>query len=256
MGTLILGYDLETGASFDTPKDQNFITEIGAVLWDVDAGMPVKIYNTLINNPNKTISDDCIQYTGITDHQCDKFGVPLGVAIKEFECMMDLADYSMAHNGRNFDEEVLKGVYHREEAFPSFTPKPLIDTMTDLPFPANCKSRNLTYLAGFHLILNSFPHRAVTDVLTMLAVFNKYDWMEVEEIVNSPIVTYVAQFNYPNERRLGAGFKKAMVEFNEIKDGVKNLGFKWNPDTKTWTLQTREALIKGVEFPCPVKILN
>ena len=45
----LLGVDLETGGSFDADiiKD-NFITEIGAVLWDTELGQPVKMLNELV----------------------------------------------------------------------------------------------------------------------------------------------------------------------------------------------------------------
>ena len=257
MGKLVIGYDLETGASFDVDPSENWITELGAVLWDIDAKMPVKIMNTLVWTEGKEVSEEAQQYTGITTEQCNKWGVPLSVALDEFALMAQKADYVMAHNGRNFDEPVLDAQYKVVNITDLVKPElPLIDTMTDIPYPSNCMNRNLTYLAGFHLVLNSFPHRAVSDVLTMLTVFSKYDWDLVEEIVSSPIRKYSAKFDYPNERRLGSRFPQAMEDFNKIKNAVKGLGFKWHPDTKRWVLETREALTKDMVFPCPVNIIE
>ena len=51
----ILGIDIETGAKFDTPKEENFITEIGAVLWDTDLGCPGKLDRKL-EQENKVLS--------------------------------------------------------------------------------------------------------------------------------------------------------------------------------------------------------
>ena len=256
MNKLVLAYDLETGGSFDLPPEENFITEVGAVLWDIDAKMPVKIYNTLVGIGGREVSEEAEQYTGITTAQCRRWGVEPLVAFSELRDMLLEADYVMAHNGRNFDNIVIMACAHREGAVTSLdfdiNKKPLIDTMTDIPYPPNAAARNLTYLAGFHLILNSFPHRAVSDVLTMCTIFSKYDWNVVEEIVNSPTIKLAAKFDYPNERRLGARFPEAMKEFNRVKDAVKNLGFKWKPESKQWILESRKVLTKDMVFPCPV----
>jgi DNA polymerase-3 subunit epsilon len=254
MGKLILGYDLETGASFDVDPSENWITELGAVLWDTETNTPVQMINTLIQTEGREISPEAEQYTGITTEQCNKWGAPLGPVLERFNSLLKNADYVVAHNGRNFDQVVMKTQYQVTGTMSElFDTTPLIDTMTDIPYPANCKNRNLTYLAGFHLILNSFPHRAVTDVLTMLSVLSKYDWNEVETIANSPSVKYIAEFSYPTERKWGREFPQKMEEFNKIKNSVKDLGFKWNPQSKQWVLETKEYLAKDLEFPCPVK---
>ena len=201
----------------------------------------------------KEIAPEAEEYTGINTEMCNEYGVDLKEAITNFSQMAEKADYIVAHNGRNFDVPILANVFRQLEIK---TPgKTLIDTMTDLPLPNNCKSRNLTYLNGFHLFANPFPHRAVTDVLSMLTVLSKYPWDQVREIAESPIAKYVAKFSYPNERRLGSkdAFAAAMVEFNRIKNECKNLGFRWHPETKTWVLETKEILTKDMEFPCPVQ---
>ena len=245
----VLGFDLETGAAFDVPKEENWITEIGCVLWDTDTNLPLEMYNTLVQPEGKEISAEAVQYTGITTEMCEKHGEKECLALDHFRHMATKADYIVAHNGREFDIPILAA---RFKAWDLPTPgKPLIDTMTDLPLPDNCKSRNLTYLNGFHLFANPFPHRAITDVLSMLTVMSKYPWEEVRAIADSPVVQYIAQFSYPKERK-GGNFKEAMAEFNKIKDAVKGLGFRWHPDTKTWVLKTKEIIAKDMEFPCEV----
>lgn len=257
MGKLLLGYDLETGASFDVDPSENWITEIGAVLWDTETNTPVQMMNTLVQTDGREVSPEAIQYTGITTEQCNKWGSTLSTALNEFNWMLENADYVVAHNGRNFDQVVMQTQFDVTGVDSQrFKMTPLIDTMTDIPYPANCKNRNLTYLAGFHLILNSFPHRAVTDVLTMMTILSRYDWNEVETIANSPDVKFVAQFDYPTERRYGRDFPAKMAEFNKIKAAVKDLGFKWHPESKKWVLETREYLAKDMEFPCPVTKVN
>lgn len=253
---LLLGFDLETGASFDVPKEENWITEIGAVLWDSKTNTPVEMMNTLIYPEGKEIAEEAVEYTGITTEQCVKHGVSAEQALGRFNDMAKKADYLVAHNGAAFDIPILAN-YYKQLGWD--TPgKPLIDTMTDIPYPNNCKSRNLTYLNGFHLVLNSFPHRAVTDVLAMMTILSKYDLERVTEIVHSPKMKVVAKFAYPKERSLppGISFAEAMERFNKIKGEVKNLGFKWQPESKQWVLETREIIYKDMEFPCPVTLVN
>ena len=257
MGKLLLGYDLETGAPVDVDPAENWITELGAVLWDTETNTPVQIFNTLIQTDGKEVSEEAQTYTGITTEQCNKWGIPLAQAIAKFNQLIKSADYIVAHNGRNFDQVVMAAQFMCSKQDPTaFNSIKLIDTMTDVPYPSNCKMRNLSYLAAFHLILNSFPHRAVTDVLTMMTILSKYDWNEVETIANSPEVKFVAKFDYPTERRWGKDFPQKMAEFNKIKNSVKDLGFKWHPESKQWVLETREYLAKGMEFPCPVNVIK
>jgi DNA polymerase-3 subunit epsilon len=44
----LLGLDIETGGDFNKPLSENFIIEIGCVLWDTYFNTPVEIYNSLI----------------------------------------------------------------------------------------------------------------------------------------------------------------------------------------------------------------
>jgi len=245
----VLGFDLETGGAFNLPKEENWITEIGCVLWDTDTNMPLEIYNTLVQPEGKEVSPEAVEYTGITTEMCNNHGVNELDALNKFSDMAFEANYLVAHNGRNFDIPIMAS---RFKALGLRTPgKTLIDTMTDIPFPNNCKSRNLTYLQAFHGFANPFPHRAVADVLSMLKVMAMYPWEEVQAIAESPIVKLIAKFQYPKERN--GNFKQAMEDFNTIKDGVKNLGFKWHPDSKTWVLESKLILINNMEFPCPVE---
>ena len=256
---LVLGFDLETGESFDVKPEENFITELGAVLWDTEAGMPVQMMNTLISDIPKDVHPEATEYTGINTQQCKAYGIPLQHALEQFRDMCFKADYLMAHNGRRFDIPVIYTAYQVEGMSKAQLEEvPLIDSMSDIEYPNNCKQRSLSYLAAFHLILNCFPHRAVTDVLTMLSIAQKYDWNRMVEMVNSPIVKLVAQFQYPNERRSGSreAFTEDMRKFNHTKDAVKKLGFGWNPESKQWILESRAIIVQNMEFPCPVTVVK
>ena len=111
--------------------------------------------------------------------------------------------------------------------------------MIDVPFPTNCKSRNLTYLSAFHKILNCFAHRAVTDVLTMFEVVKQYDWEEVIANANSPVVRARAITAAPNWNN-----KESMEVFNAQKDLIKKAGFRWDGEAKTWERETKQVFIE------------
>lgn len=216
---LLLGLDFETGGSFEKPLEENFITEVGAVLWDTELG-PVKMMNKLVYQ-GKVISDEAAQYTGITNEAIAKFGEPLLPVMEELLAMIDQADYVVAQNGLMFERPLLA---LELKALGYSAPRKLwLDTTCDVPYPKNCRNTNLTYLAGFHLILNCFPHRAVTDVLTMFSVLMKYDVLQVIKNASEPTVLV-----------------RALCNFDQ-KDLAKKASFYWEPKEKLWLKNLRKS---------------
>lgn len=208
---LIAGLDFESGGSFDRPLTENFITEIGCVLWDCDVNQPVRMMNVLVNQ-DLEIFPEAEEYTGISTGMVKKYGAPLKGTLEGLLKMVAQADYIVAQNGLMFDRPLLKQELEKE-GMGHLNPRHLwLDTTCDVPYPKNCRNTNLTYLAGFHLILNCFPHRAVTDVLTMLTVLSKYDLPTVIKNASEPVLTV-----------------RAMTKF-EQKDLAKKAGFYWKPD--------------------------
>lgn len=219
---LLLGIDFETGGSFENPLTENWITEVGAVLWDTEKKTPVRMMNTLVNQ-NKLSSPEAIEYTGIDNEMLNEHGIPLDTALKGLLKLAEKADYIVAQNGLMFDRPLLAQELY-SLGLAERTPKQLwLDTTCDVNYPANCRNSNLTYLAGFHLILNCFPHRAVTDVLTMLAVLDKYDIHEVIKNASEP--TFLV---------------RALTNF-EQKDLAKKAGFYWEPKDKLWLKNMRKS---------------
>jgi len=45
----ILGSDIETVSSLDTPKEETTVTEIGLVLWETEKNTPLEIVNILVD---------------------------------------------------------------------------------------------------------------------------------------------------------------------------------------------------------------
>lgn len=217
---LLLGIDLESGAKFDVaPRDQ-FITEIGLVLWDTKYRQPVEFFNRLICIPEQEVADEAADYTGISQELLQDHGVVPGpYVVAEILRLCNKADYYVAHNGLSFDKPLLEGsMLSWNKQLPS---KPWIDTMIDVPYPPHCRSRNLTYLAGYHKILNCFAHRALTDVLTMMTILDMYDLEPVLESANSPMVIVQANVSFQNKDLAKAA-----------KFGWENAGDKYYP--KSW----------------------
>lgn len=249
----LLGLDLETGGEFEKDLSENFITEVGLVLWDTNHG-PVKIYSQILDQ-EKEVSAQAEEYTGISNEVVSEYGTMFlrEVAVNVM-AMIDECDYIVAHNGLEFDLPVIRA-FLSEQLEPSdierFDLKVWIDTMIDVPYPNNCKSRNLTYLAGFHIILNCFPHRAITDVLTMMTVLLKYSLDDVLVSANSPMVEYVWKQDYPNKRKFNdpKKFIIEMAEFNRRKDTAKANGFRWDADSKLWNLKCRKVKKPEIDLP-------
>ncbi len=205
---LILGVDVET-TGLDAEKDE--ITEIGAVLWDTEARAPVQMLNCLIDIKGN-VPEEITKLTGITDEMLWTYGIPLDSSA-DLLCELALkADYYCAHNAP-FDRKFISAA---TKNFPGFLELVWIDTSVDVPYPEHITTRKLTHLAAEHGFVNPFPHRAVTDVLTMLQILSHYDINKVVESAKTPNITIRAKTNY-NER-----------------EKAKECGYRWNPENKVW----------------------
>lgn len=210
---ILLGIDVET-TGLDPEVDE--ITEIGAVLYDTELKTPIKIYSELVIG-EKEIPDNVIELTGITNELRNEHGIhQVNVARHVFE-MIKKADYFVAHNAKFDYSFILKLLKKRLDL--SETGDIAIDvicTQKDIEYPEGCRHKNLLYVSAYYGFINPFPHRAVTDVFTMLKVLDNFDINEVIEFSKMPEVEVIAH-----------------VSFAE-KDKAKDAGFKWNPENKIW----------------------
>jgi len=225
---LVLGLDLET-TGLDVATDE--IIEVGAVMWDTDRKLPVKMYSEMVQIQNP-LSPEITKITGITHEDLATWGVSAQEACMNLEALVSPCQYIVAHNGLNFDKLFIDRYL---EAMPDIKiDLPWIDTMTDLPYPKDLKIRKLSYVAAEHGFLNPFVHRSLFDVLTMLKVFSSYPINEIIEFSNSPMVRVVAHVSF------------------EEKDKAKRLGFRWDPTRREWFSGLREAQAKKSEYPFPI----
>ena len=216
----ILGIDYETGGPDANDFEGNFITEIGAVLWDTDFNAPVKIMSKILNH-EKEIDPFIEEYTGITTEMCAAHGEnDLFSAYSEVGHMIKEADYVVAHNGTGFDKPLTDVFFKRLNLGEYDTP--WIDTKTDVPYPRTCLQKNLTYLSAFHRILPG-GHRAIFDVMAMLEIMFKYDLKEVIRISKSALLRITAHVGF------------------EDKELAKEAGFRWDPKKKTWFKEMKEC---------------
>lgn len=223
---ILLGVDLETGGSFNDPLESNFITEIGAVLYD---NGPVEILSYLIKNDQRIVADAEL-YTGISDAQTDKYGVSIDKAISEFKILVDKCDAIVAHNGLAFDKPIL-------DRFVDTSKKVWIDTVIDIDYPANVKNRNLTYLQAWHGFV--YPgHRAIFDVMAMIRILESYDIHKIFSMAQSPLVLV-----------------RALTGYHE-REKPKSKGFSWNPDSKYWEKNIRELKLEEEILSYDFKIVR
>lgn len=231
---LLLGVDVETtGLDMATLS----VTELGAVLYDTEYGMPVDIQADLIIDSNLQLPLDpkVEKLTGIKTSMLEKYGRPAADVIPRFCDLYKRADFVVAHNGNRFDREVIKNFSFRNVSLERLKlmmgpPKHWIDTLTDLPYDELITTRKLEDLTGRHGFLNPFPHRAFSDVLSMLKILSQYNLEEVIAISKSVTKRFVAD-----------------VPFHQ-KDLAKDAGFKWDGAGRVWFFEMKEYFLDKEKY--------
>lgn len=244
---LLLFTDVET-TGLSVEKD--YITELGAVLWDTVRESPVEVLSEFILFPEApSISKEITELTGIDRELLEKhsYGSPRDV-LKRFYAMADKADFIVAHNAP-FDRSFI------EKAYEILGSKKLgfihlwnwIDTLTDLPFSPNITSRKQGHIAAeLGVNPNLFAHRAIFDVLQLIAVFNKYPLDVVLKRAQAENVRAVAKILPPFKDPRPVGEKEV--------DMAKALHFRFYSDTKEWVKMMKDFEIENVKFPFEVEV--
>ncbi len=140
-----------------------------------------------------------------------------------------------------FDRTMLQKMY-RERDLGNFPSIPWVDFLADIEFKPTVKGRSVSHIAADHGIVNNFAHRALTDILTMIAVIERggYDLAAALHAATEPKVKIISL----------AGFDE--------KDVVKSHGFKWNGDAKQWyrTMRKSKAGAEIAKLPFQTKIVE
>ncbi len=232
---IVLGIDFET-TGLDPEADA--IIEMGAVLWDTDGGIPLRMVNMLLRDETDApLSDEIQELTGISNGMLATFGQQRHLLAVVLRSMIPHATAFVAHNGESFDRKFL-ATYLRRLEMEEFA-LPWIDTMLDLPLPEG-SSRRLNYIAADHGFLNPFAHRALFDVLTMLKVMQGYNAAGALQSAEHPVVTV-----------------EALVSFDD-KDKAKERGYHWEPEIKSWrkTMRSHYAETEATEAGFRVRFVE
>ena len=255
---LVLGIDLEgVNESLDQGIniDRDRVTEIGALLWDWKMAQPVSFHSQLLDETDRPdISEELVELTGITDqmlfnHGCKENDISriLDSLIRDF----NRAEYIIAHNGRGYDHPMLEALFQRYgKTLPS---KVWIDSSSDIEYPRRMRQRSLMALEHYHGFVNPFPHRAVTDVMSMLKIASQYNLERMAQLAISPVVELIAEFSPPNWND-----PEEVDKFNLIKNKVAKSGFRWNPKKKIWSRRVHRLLMdeKKIEFEFKTRVKN
>ena len=155
--TVALVFDTETTGivHFKKPYDdpsQPQLVQLGMILVNTtDWKKQMKL--SILNKDVTKISEEAQQVHGISEADCNQFGVPLSGILQLFHDACDKADCIVAHN-MNFDRTVLQASFHRagQQEHPFTDEIPQICTMA-----------------------------SSTDVLKLPGRYNDYKWPSLEE---------------------------------------------------------------------------
>jgi DNA polymerase-3 subunit epsilon len=219
---LVVGFDVET-TGLDVTKEH--ITQVGAVLWDTAAGpgrkrAKIKI-DVSVNNPLIVELDPKItELTGIVKDDLTTFGQEPKAVFETVNRIMAQAEAIVAHNGNLFDKPMWEHNARRFGVEP--VQRLWIDTTCDIDYPPEIQTRKLVHLAAEHSFLNPFPHDAMSDVMTMLKIADRYDWKKIVEWAKSPTLVIRADSTF------------------QQKELVKKQNYRWNNEQKIWTKSIKE----------------
>lgn len=170
------------------------------------------------------VPSEVTQLTGIDSGLLERFGQSPDLLTFRLLRLLNQADVIVGHNLIRYDREILARVWMelgndapRAAALGGVFHKPVIDTKFDLPVTG--KSSSLTYMAADYGIANPNAHRALFDCETVLALLGRMNCLALDQAEarsREELVEIVAETGFMN------------------KDAVKNRGYFWTPEDKTW----------------------
>lgn len=227
---ILLSLDFET-TGLDKQNDE--VIELGAVLYSTNQHKCLDSQGTLIKT-SRPITSEITNITGIHPKAVERFGYDSEVMLDILLDMIGNAEHIIGYNVRRFDREVL---YAWANRFGKVVPeKTWIDLYADLPWTV--PMGKLSHVAADHGILNLFPHSAMSDCQTVLALLGKYDPELILKRAQSPVVILRShQGRAENDLVKQAPFK-----------------FRWNPGRQIWWKPVKEQDVDEVVSQAPFKI--
>src|ERR1700684_3942044 len=159
--------DCET-TGLDTINDR--VIEFGGVLYSTSQKKCLDNIGVLVK-ADVPITPEITKITGIHQAAVDRFGYESDAILDIVIDMLENCDATLGYNTRRFDKKILDNWAKR--AGRELPVRPWIDLYADLPH--NVPVGKLSHTAADHGILNLFPHSALADAQTVLAIAEKYD---------------------------------------------------------------------------------
>jgi DNA polymerase-3 subunit epsilon len=228
------------------------VTEIGMVLWCTELNAPIKLFGTLVDPGSYAKWEPGAEkINGLTPEVCSKFGMEDEKALKYVLSWYGSADVACAHNGNNFDKPLFE-TWAARYGLDAQKSKLWIDTRADIERPPR-DSHRLGYMAADHGFLNPFPHRAMFDVMTMLAVLTardiskappKYDLDMIQEIAKSPLRIVKALVSFDTNHLAKARGYHAVYENGKFQ--------RWELEVKEINLEREREAARAAGFEIEV----
>lgn len=112
---MYLFLDTETNHCYlNTKKDLSYRPYIAQIsmMYTTEDELVVGEYHSYVWRSDWHMSEKATEFTGITDEDCDKYGLPLEISLLVFSKMIKMCKYLVCYN-INFDLNVLKFSYDR-----------------------------------------------------------------------------------------------------------------------------------------------
>jgi DNA polymerase III epsilon subunit-like protein len=228
---ILLSLDFET-TGLDTQNDR--VIEFGAVLYSTGQKKCLDNQGMLVKT-DVAITPEITEITGIHPAAVERFGYEANDILNILMEMTESADAVIGYNCRRFDKKIADNWAHR--SLSEFPERTWIDLYQDLPW--RVPVGKLGHTAADHGILNLFPHSALADAQTVLAIAEKYDPELLLKRALSPVVI-LRSHQARNENDL-----------------VKKAKFRWQPERKIWWKAVKEAdveeILKSIQFKVTIE---
>lgn len=227
---ILLSLDFES-TGLDTVNDR--VIEFGAVLYSTGQKKCLDNQGMLVRS-DLPISAEITKITGIHPTAVERFGYDPDDALGVILEMSHNADAFIGYNCRRFDRQILSNWASRSGRDYD-TAKIWIDLYADLPWQVPVGK--LGHVAADHGILNLFPHSALADAQTVLAIAEKYDPELLLHRAQSPTVILRS------------------LEPRSNNDLVKKAKFRWNPGKTVWWKAVKQDDVEEVMSQIQIKVV-
>lgn len=208
------------------------VIEFGGILYSTNQRKCLDSQGILVK-ADVSVTSEITKITGITQAAIDRFGYDPEPILDVIIDMIENSDAVIGYNVRRFDKKILDNWAHR--AGRELPERTWIDLYMDLPWQVPVGK--LSHAAADHGILNLFPHSALADAQTVLAIAEKYDPELLLSRAQSPVVILRS------------------LEPRSNNEAVKKARFRWNPNKTVWWRSVKEADVDEIMSQIQIKVV-